>query len=127
MPIYVTGLRELSADFAKLERETRLAFRASERHVAEPVQRDAQILAVDRIPRIGRRWWRMRIGVSHNVVYVAPVQRGVKTKGRAQLARPNLANLLLDRAMEPALRQNEAEIERRLDDVLDRVNETFNR
>jgi hypothetical protein len=46
----------------------------------------------------------MRVGVTQSLVYVAPRQRGKKTT--ASQKRPNLKNLLLDRALEPALEQN---------------------
>ena len=126
MPIYVTGLRELSAAYSKLERDTRLGLRHGLHDAAEPVRRDAESLAQAQISRIGRNWWKMRTGISRNLVYVAPVQRGVKTKGRQQLARPNLADLLIDRAMEPALHRNEAEVERGIQLVLDHAIDTFN-
>jgi hypothetical protein len=125
--VTVRGLREISASFAALGGEARKEFRAEERAIAEPVRRDAETLAVQRIRRIGPRWSKMRIGVNQNVVYVAPRQRGVKTKGRQQLARPNLANLLMDRAMEPALRQNTPRIEHDLERLLDRVCDRFNK
>jgi hypothetical protein len=126
LPIYVTGLRELSAAYSKLERDTRLGLRHGLHDAAEPVRRDAENLAQAQITRIGPRWWKMRTGISRNLVYVAPVQRGVKTKGRLQLRRPNLADLLMDKAMEPALHRNEATVERLLDQVLDRAIADFN-
>jgi hypothetical protein len=126
MPVVVTGLRELSAAYAKLARDTRLGWRKAERDIAEPVQRDAEALAQARITRIGRRWFKMRIGVTRSVVYVAPVQRGVKRKGDQWRRRPNLADLLMDKAMEPALERNEAKVERAVEALLDKAIADFN-
>jgi len=134
VPIYVTGLADLQRAFSKLERDTRLGLRHGLRDVAEPVRRDAERLAITQIRRIrfrssrGPKWEKMRIGVNRNMVYVAPVQRGVKSKGRIRrYARPKFADVLLDYAMEPALHQNEAEVERSLQLVLDHAIDTFNR
>src|SRR4029077_1350261 len=98
-------------------RDTSKAFRANERRIAEPVRSDAQTFAAGRIRNIGAQWPRMRTGVTRSLVYVAPRQKG--THGRGPKRRPNLANLLMDRAMEPALQRNEARIERELERLLD--------
>lgn len=127
MPIYVHGLREISGAYAKLERDTRAGLRTGLRDVAEPVRRDAEQLAQARIVRIGAKWFKMRVGVTRRVVYVAPRQRGVKKTGERWRRRPNLADLLMDKAMEPALEQNEAKVEQAVDKVLDRVIADFNR
>ena len=129
MTVVVSGLAELSAAFQKAEREARLAFRAGLREAVEPVRRDAEVSAQQSIRHMpaSPRWARMRTGQSRSVVYVAPRQRGVKTTGRASLRRPNLADLLMDRAMEPALERHTHEIEQRLDGFLDGVVADFNR
>ena len=61
----------------------------------------------------------MRTGITTRLVYVAPVQRGVKGRGRGQ--RPKFGTLLMDRAMEPALEQNQHRIEADFDQMLDRL------
>ena len=124
--VYVRGLSDLSRAFRVIGGEAKAEFRAEERAIAEPVRRDAEALAATKIRRIGPRWPRMRIGANQSVVYVAPRQRGVKTTGRAQLRRPNLADLLMDRAMEPALEHNIPRIEHDIEALLDRVTERFN-
>jgi hypothetical protein len=68
----------------------------------------------------------MRTGITRKVVYVAPRQRGVKTRGADPRRRPNLAQLLLDRAMEPALDRHEHEIVEAFDRLLDKMADDFN-
>lgn len=127
MPIYVRGMRELQAAFAKTDRDTRLGVRHLFRDLAEPVRRDAEVNALMQIPRIGNRWYRMRTGVTRNVVYVAPRQRGVKGRPDDPRRRPKFADLLMGRAMEPALEAHETEIEGATEHLLDRICDDFNR
>ena len=129
MPVVVRGLREVNAAFAKTDRDIRLGWRASMRQVAEPVRRDAEQLAQDSIRNMpaSPRWGRMRVGVTRNMVYVAPRQRGARARSAASARRPNLANLLMDRAMEPALERHAHEIEERFERLLDRAADDFNR
>ena len=94
------------------------------REAVEPVRRDAEVFAAGRIANIGTQWPRMRVGVTQKVTYVAPRQKG--TRGRGPRRRPNLADLLMTRAMEPALEQNTARVERELGRMLDRVADGFN-
>lgn len=86
------------------------------RELAEPVRASAESLAVANIPRIGLSWSRMRVGVTRKATYVAPKQRGQRRRG--PLSRPNLADLLEDRSMTPALRQHEAGLEAGAESVL---------
>jgi hypothetical protein len=112
--------------FAKTDRETRLAFRADLRAVAAPVQADARTLALARVPRMPRspKWAEMRTGITQKLVYVVPRQKGVR--GRGPKARPKLAKLMLDRAMNPALERNRGRIEARFGQTLDRLCAEFN-
>jgi hypothetical protein len=126
MPVAVRGLRQLSAALSKADRDVWLGWRRGLREIAEPVRRDAEQLATQNITRIGPRWRKMRTGVTRNLVYVAPRQRGIKTTGDRRKARPNLAGLLMDRAMEPALYQHEPEIEIAVERLLDRMASDFN-
>jgi hypothetical protein len=126
MPIIVKGLREVNAAFAKTDRDIRLAWRAEMREVAEPVRRDAEQSAVQAIRHMpsSPRWSRMRTGVTQSLVYVAPRQKG--TRGRGPGGRPNLAGLLLDRAMEPALARHEHEITVRIEGLVELGVNNFN-
>lgn len=117
--IAVRGLRELNRAFALAGKETRREIRAELGQVAEPVRFTATSLARSKIRRIGPKWSIMRTGISQTLVYVAPKQRGVKTRGPDPRRRPNLADLLRERALEPALARHEADIERRFERALD--------
>lgn len=129
MPVIVKGLRDVNAAFAHTDREIRLGWRAGMRQVAEPVRRDAEASALTGIRNMSAspRWARMRVGVTRQMVYVAPRQRGVRTAGDRGLARPNLAGLLMSRAMQPALDRHEQEVNANFERLLDRVADDFNR
>lgn len=122
--VRVSGLSDLNRALRRTDRDVRNGIRKELRVVAEPVRIDAEGLAVQRISSIGRVWPRMRVGITTDSVYVAPRNRGTRL---AERKRPNLAPLLMDRAMQPALERHAPEIERELGDVLDRVAENFSR
>ena len=112
--IRVEGLRDLNRVLAQAPKDVRREVRAAERAVGEPVRSAAQQKAVTNIRNIGPKWGLMRVGVTTKAIYVAP-----KARRRGGSPRPNLAGLLLDRAMVPALEENTAEIVERFDRVLD--------
>ncbi len=113
----VEGLRELQRAFRVADTRLHRELRDRLKVAAEPVRADAERLAVQGIRRIGLPWSEMRVGVTARSVYIAPKQRG----SRRGTGRPNLAGLLLGRAMVPALQLNEpgvaAEAERLLAEV----------
>lgn len=117
--VHVRGLRELDAAFAAASKAEQKLLRVGLAEAAEPVERDAEALARERISRIGESWSEMRIGVTSRIVYVAPRQR---SRSRNELLRrPNLGELLMGRSMMPALEQNRGEVEERIGHVLDTV------
>lgn len=122
--VHVKNWRSVNAAFAKADRESRLALKAKQRQLAVPVRITAEGLSRDKITRIGEKWSQMRIGVTRTVVYVAPKQRGAK--GDSPRKRRNLAPLLMERAMEPALEQHRPQIEQEVERVLDWVADDFN-
>jgi hypothetical protein len=124
--VLVKGQRELFRAFAKADREARLFVRHEFRNVAKPVAADVEQLAVNRIRNMPKspKWARQRIGVSQKLVYVAPRQKGTHGRGRAR--RPNLADLLISRAMQPALERNRAGIRRNVERAFDRISDHFN-
>lgn len=125
--VLVTGLGDLQRAFARCDPLLKRELRTELRKVAEPVASDAERLALAGITHIGIPWSRMRVGVTRRSVYVAPKQRGVKTRGRGRLRRPNLAPLLLERAMGPAVQNNEGLIVGRAQHVLDVVGRDWER
>jgi hypothetical protein len=108
----VLGMSGLQRALRFADREIGKDLRASLRDAAEPVRADAETLARSTIPRVGIPWSGMRIGVTRTVVYVAPKKRGKNPNAR--LRRPRFKDLLLDRAMNPALARNESQIEGRV-------------
>ena len=133
--IRVRDLANLNRAFALADRAVKEDLRDALIESAEPVRSDAKRLALEEITNIretkrGRSAWsEMRVGIDQRktIVYVAPVERGVKTKGRQRLARPNLAPLLMDEAMSPALEQNREKVMRRLEQMLDEVADVWER
>ena len=115
--VRVDGLRELQRAFKLADVTLHRELRATLREVAEPVRADAERMASAGIPRIGMPWSRMRVGVTTTSVYVAPRQRGARDTRR----RPNLAGLLLDRAMLPALTRNQPRVMAEMDQMLGSV------
>lgn len=120
-PIHVEGLRELQRAFKAADVTLQKDLRAGLRAAAEPVRASAEQLAVENITRIGIPWSRMRVGVTTRDVYVAPRKRGLKTRGDDPRRRPNLFDLILGRALEPALDRNVGQVEAGLERVLDTV------
>lgn len=111
--VEVRGLAELQRAFARMSKELSVEIRDELRRVAIPVQQDAANLAASKIKNIGGRWSRMRVGVSPGSVYVAP-----QARSHGGSPRPNLASLLMDDAMLPALEANEEQIVLRLEQML---------
>lgn len=125
MPVVLRGMRELQAAFARADRDTKTFTRKALADVAEPIRGEAEGLATSRIPRIGPRWGRMRVGVTRTVVYVAPREKGARKS--VSRRRPRFGTLLMERAMEPALEKHEADVEHRLDQALELMADRFNR
>lgn len=122
--VKVKGLTELNRALRRTDKDVRVGIRRELRSVAEPVRADAEALATVQIPGIGKPWSSMRVGQTLDSVYVAPKQRGSRVKARQ---RPNLAGLLMDRALQPALDRNAHMIEDDMDEVLGRVVNNFSR
>jgi len=114
----VDELADLNRAFRLADRTLARELRGGLRDAAEPVRLDAERLATARISRIGVPWSRMRVGVTTHTVYVAPRQRGTRF---AQRKRSNIAGLLIERAMVPALRANELRVVAEMEQVLGTV------
>ncbi len=114
--VKVHGLRELNRTFKKMGREVQKLARDELKAVGEPVRQDAERLAAAEIRNIGDRWPMMRLGVTQKLVYVAP-----KARTRGGSPRTNLAGLLLQRAMLPALERNEPQVVAGLERMLDKM------
>jgi hypothetical protein len=120
--VRIEGLRELERAFKLYGRGLDKGLREAMEAGAEPVRADAQALALVEIPRISVPsttvpWHRMRVGVTRRTAYVAPEQRGDKSR-RGSRRRPNFATKLKTEAMEPALERNIPNVEREFDEAL---------
>lgn len=116
--VTVRGLRELNRAFDQMGKELKKELRDELKTVGEPVRQAAEQLAVANIRNVDQRWSAMRLGTTSRVVFVAP-----KARRRRGTPRPNFGNLLLNRAMLPALEANEPKVIRGLEQMLDRVGE----
>lgn len=127
MAAVVKGFRDVNIAFAHADETLRKAWLAGRRQLGEPVRRDVEQLAVSSIRHMSASpaWARMRIGVTRTLVYVAPRERG--TRSRQPSSRPNLSGLLMDRAMQPALDRHEYEIVANFERLLDHMADSFNR
>lgn len=114
--IEVEGLADLDRSFGKLGRLVRARFREGMRLAAQPVATLARDKALANISGMQRArtvdWSLMRVGGS-NVVYVAPLQRGRASRRNPARKRPNLADLLIEKSLEPAAEQARPIIEAR--------------
>lgn len=121
--IRVRGLREFQRGIRAADRHLANDLRDTLEEAAQPVRAEAQRLAESRVRNLsaGDPWSRMRVGIRGSVAYVAPVERGVKVRGRNRLRRPKFKGLVLDRALEPALVNKRGEVEKRLEHLLDEV------
>ena len=114
--VHVNGLKEMQRAFTRADKDLKKDLRSTLRKVAEPVRSDAAQLAVGEIANIGPEWSQMRTGVTNTGAYIAPRRRR-----RAGSRRPNLASLLMDRAMQPALDANANDVENAIGEMLDDI------
>lgn len=124
----VYGYGELITAFGRAGREAKLGVQRTMREIAEPVRRSAEGLALEKVRRmpLSPAWGKMRVGQTPRLVYVVPVKRGVKGRGDDPKRRPNLAVLMNERALEPALIQHEPEILHALERALNEITAEFN-
>lgn len=117
--VYVRGLKELTRDFKRISKELDKELVAELKEASEPVRKGAEELSLTRIRNMPRSpdWATMRIGVSRakGLVYVVPAHR----RGRGS-PRSNLSDLLLEQ-MTTAVEQNEDEVVRRVDGMIERL------
>ncbi len=113
--VRVKGLKELQADFKSMSKDVDKDLVKQLKKVADPVKNDAESMAMSRITNMTPRWAGMKIGVTaaRDVVWMKPSARG-----RGGRSRPNFAELLFTRSMDPAVVQNENHIINGIDDYL---------
>ena len=120
--VRVNGLRELTRAFAKIDKDLSNEVRDELLDAVEPVKERAQQLALSRIRNMPQspEWAEMRTGVSRarGVVFMVPAAR---SRRRPNRRRPNVGELLLERAMDPAVDEQTDQIVRGVEHVLDRL------
>lgn len=116
--VRIRGLRELNRAFKVADKSLHTRWRLEQRSIGEPVAATAQQLAIGRIPSLAQSpsWGLMKVGVTQRVVYVAP-----KGKRKGGSPRPNFGQLLMERAMAPALQMHEADTLLRFERLLDQM------
>ena len=116
MAVRVKGLAELSRDFRRMSGDVSTEVVDGLKAAAEDVRTDAENYALTRIRNMPRspNWAGMKIIAGVKGVSMVPSARGRGGRGRA-----NLATLLMERSMDPALQQNAATVEKKVGDVLD--------
>lgn len=113
------GLREINQSFNRFGPRVKEGLKNEFVRVGEPVRSLSEELAVEKIRNIGEDWSRMRLGVTASTVYVAPQAR--RRRGHPGYKRPNLAVLLLEDAMFPALDRSEPAVLAGVEKMLDRI------
>jgi hypothetical protein len=105
--VELDGLVEMQRALSQLEPAIGRQLTADLKKAGEPVAVTAETFAVNEIRNMSKspKWSKFRVGSYVGVIYIAPKQKGTKVRARR---RPNLAGLLMDRAMEPALSANES-------------------
>lgn len=116
--IAIHGLRDLNRAFKDLGTGIHRQVRSELIEAAKPVQETAHVYALERITNMTDPWSQFRIGATQRMVYVAPRERG---RSRGPRRRANFARLLAERSMEPALADNQTQIEARVWGVLERA------
>lgn len=103
--VIVDGLDQIQRDLAKSQPLVLKALQDGLIHAAEPVAHTAEVLSFVNIRNMHKspEWAKTRIGIRRQFVYVAPKERGLKTRGPDPRRRPNLVGLIMGRSFEPAL------------------------
>ena len=120
--VRIEGLRELERAFKLYGRGLEKGLREVLEASAEVVRPDAQLLtrsALKPPKEGGADWTQMRVGVTRRMGYVAPVERGNRSRRPSSRARgAKFKARVLGRALEPALQNNKPRVEREFKDAL---------
>lgn len=119
-PLVLEGMGELKRAFRMADNKLHNEMVGRLKHAAEPVALKAESLSISEIRRMKTpsttvAWWEMRVGVTQKFVYMTSARRGTKNPKRK---RPNLKDLLLDRAMYPAVEQHKDDVFAGVEDFL---------
>lgn len=112
--VRIKGLKELNRALNSYNKELKKELRKELKVVAEPVKELATQLALGEITNMTAHWARMRLGVAARSVYMVPASRRAGGSPR-----PNLTDLMLGEAMEPALEQRKDDVLAGVEHLLD--------
>lgn len=126
--VIVEGFEELQKAIARSGPQVKRAMNEGLRQGAEPARALAGLYARRDISGMKRAkaspppWSIMRVGVTTKFVYVAPVERGVKTRDPFDpRRRPNLFDLIMEKSFEPASIAAEPIVARSVELLLDEL------
>lgn len=125
--ILVENLDKINRSLARSGPLVAKAQRMGLREAAQPVRLDAERLARSEISGMRRSrkqpppWSEQRIGQTVHEIYIAPRQRGVKSRTDRSRRRPNFAVLMLGKSYEPALERNQVLVRNTVDAWLGRI------
>lgn len=118
--VKLEGMAEILRALGRIDAVLPRRFQERLAKLAEPVRARAQELAGSSIRNITPEWEEMRLGVTTTTVYVAPAARR-RRGSRPTVGRPNLAGLLMSRAMVPAGEELIPVVTAGLQDLVDEV------
>ena len=107
--VYIENLAEIERALKKAGPLIAKAQNQGLREGAEPIRLDATRLAEDDISGMKRAkkqpppWSIQRVGQNIHEVYVAPKERGVKSKTDRSRRRPNFVNVMFGKSYNPSL------------------------
>lgn len=117
-PVRIKGLRELERAWKVADKEEQKLLRKAIRQAATPVKQTAEGLSRSTIPRIGGPWSVMRIGYGKHIAYVTTREKGRASRSNPGLRRAKFKDLLLDRAMIPAVESHKTQVVQAVENVL---------
>lgn len=119
--VRIEGLRELDRAFKLYGRGLEKGIREALDAAGEVVRPDAETLTSMALkPPVNVDWSLMRVGVKNRTSYVAPVQRGNRSRRPSNRARgAKFKALVMGQGLEPALDRNIRRVEGEFSDALD--------
>jgi hypothetical protein len=131
-PVLVVNLDSINRDLKALGPAISKAAKAGMLQGAEPIRLDAERLAESDISGMKRAkkkpppWSIQRDGETIHEVYIAPRERGVKSKTDRSRRRPNFVGVMFDKSYDPAFERGRPGVVQFVDNWLGRVSDAFN-
>ncbi len=131
-PVLVVNLDTINRNLKALGPAVQIAARKGMLEGAEPIRKDAEDLARSDISGMKRAkkspppWSLQREGATIHEVYIAPVERGVKSKTDPSRRRPNFVGVMFGKSYDPAFEKGKAGVVVFVDKWLTGVSTAFN-